>query len=107
MAVTTIDSGTQTATGTHALVTETSEGIYVCQWNLTNMANGDIIECYVTTKTLTGDTAEIIYYGHYRHSQGDAPMVTSPPFVSMFSLTMYVAEGGSSSISVPWALIKL
>lgn len=106
---TTIDSGTQSATAAHALgsAATTTAGVYVCMWNLTAMANDDVILCYVETKVLTGDTAERIYFAAYKHDQGNMPIVASPPIVSMFSLRMYVEEVGSSTISVPWSLIRI
>lgn len=71
------------------------------------MANDDVILCYVESKVLTGDTAERVFYAAYKHSLGDTPIVQSPPIVSMFSIRMYVEEVGSSTVSVPWALIRI
>lgn len=108
MALGTVDSGTQTATGNHTLETTTVAGVYVANWNLTDMVNGDVIRLYVTTKTLTGDTEETIYEGYYQHANGGGPpLVSSPPVVSMFSLTMGVEEIGSNSVSVPWSLVRV
>src|SRR4051794_9279821 len=106
---TTIASGTQSATAAHALdsAATTTAGLYLCQWNLTNMANDDIILLYVETKVLTTDTAERAYFAAYKHDQGNCPIINSPPILSMFSIRMYVEESGSSTISVPWALIRI
>lgn len=109
---TTIASGTQTASAAHALDTAayTTAGIFVCQWNLTAMANDDMILCYVETKVLTGDTAERIYFAAYKHDQGNTPIVASPPIVSMFSLRMYVERitgSPSATISVPWSIVRV
>lgn len=108
MAITTTESGTQSATTAHALGSgTTTAGIYVAMWNLTTMANDDVILCYVETKVLTGDTAERIYFAAYKHDQGNTPIVASPPIVSMFSIRMYVEEVGGSTISIPWSLIQI
>ena len=109
MALGTVASGTQSATTAHALDSgaTTTPGVYVCSWNLTNMANDDVLLCYVETKVLTGDTAERIYFAAYKHDQGNCPIVQSPPIVSMFSLRMYVEEVGSSTISVPWSIVRV
>ncbi len=107
---TTIASGTQAATATHALDTAatTTAGTYVCMWNLTAMVNDDVIQVYIETKVLTGDTAERIYNAVYKHDPGNTPIVHSPPIVSMFSLRMYVYRiSGTASINVPWALVRI
>lgn len=109
MAVGTVASGTQSATAAHALDTAatTAAGVYVCMWNLTAMANDDVILCYVETKVLTGDTAERIYFAAYKHDQGNTPIVASPPIVSMFSLRAYVEEVGASTLSIPWSIVRV
>ncbi len=110
MALTITESGTQSATGAHDLGTgTTTAGVYVCNWNLTAMANGDVVRCYVNTKTLTGDTIETIYEGHYQHANGGGPpLVSSPPVVSMFSVRCGVERiAGASPISIPWSLVRV
>jgi hypothetical protein len=106
---TTIASGTQSATGAHALDTgaTTTAGIYVAMWNLTDMVDDDVIRLYVETKVLTGDTAERIYDVCYKHSQGTLSIIQSPPIVSMHSIRMYVEEVGANTVDVPWALIQI
>lgn len=109
MALGTVESGTQTATTDHALGSgSTVAGVYTCNWNLTDMVDGDVIRCYVKTKTLTGDTAETIYSGYYQHTNGGGdPIVSSPPVVSMFSVQCGVEEVGANSVSVPWSLVRI
>jgi hypothetical protein len=85
MAVTTVESGTQSATGDHLLGSgTTTAGVYVCKWNLTDMVDGDVIRCY-----------------------GGDPIVQSPPVVSMFSVRCGVEEVGANTVSVPWELISI
>jgi hypothetical protein len=110
MAVTTIDSATQSATGDHLLgsAATTTAGVYICQWNLTDMVDGDVIRCYIQCKTLTGDTIEPAYEGYYQHANGGgSPIVTSPPVVSMFSVRCGVEEIGANTVSVPWSLVSI
>ncbi len=109
MAVGTVESGTQSATAAHDLgAGSTAAGVYVCNWNLTAMVNGNVIRCYVKTKALTGDTLETIYEGHYQHVDGGgSPLVSSPPVVSMFSVQCGVEEIGANTISVPWSLVRV
>lgn len=110
MAVTTVESGTQSATGAHDLGSgTTTAGVYVCEWNLTAMVNADVVRCVVKTKTLTGDTIEEIYSGSYANLNGGGdPVVSSPPVVSMFSVRCAVERvSGASPISIPWSLISI
>lgn len=112
MALGTVDSGTA-AFGTIGLDTPTTletttvAGIYVAQWNLTNLALGDVIRLYVTTKVLTGDTEEIVFEGVYANSMGASPIIQSPPAVSMFSLSMGAEQTDGTGRNVPWALIRI
>ena len=109
MALGTVDSGTESLTLDTPvdLASTTTAGIYVCQYNLTNLANGDIIRLYATAKVLTGDTEEIVFEGIYANSLGASPIVQSPPIVSMFSLSMMVEQTDGTGRSVPWALIRI
>jgi hypothetical protein len=105
----TISSGTATAViDTPAdLATSTTAGVFVAQWNLTNLAKGDVIRLYVKTKVLTGDTAEIIYEGTYANDLLSDCIIASPPIVSMFSVTMSIEQTDGTGRSIPWALIRI
>ena len=109
MALGAVESGTQSATADHALGTgSTVAGVYVCQWNLTAMANGGVIRCYVKSKTLTGDTAEESFSAHFANLDGGGdPIQFSDPIVSMFSVQCGVEEIGANTISVPWSLVRI
>lgn len=109
MALGTVESGTQSATVAHDLgAGSTTPGVYVCNWNLTAMVGGNVIRCYVRTKTLTGDALETIYEGYYQHTDGGgAPLVSSPPVVSMFQVQCGVEEIGANTVSVPWSLTRI
>jgi hypothetical protein len=107
MAISTAASGTQSCTldTVHTLTTQTTAGVYVCQWNLTNLAKGDIIRVFVETKVLTGDTAEIVFEGVYANDLLSDTIVMSPAIVSMFSLVMKVEQTDGTGRSVPWACL--
>lgn len=109
MALGTVSSGTEALSLDTPvdLASTTTAGIYVCQYNLTALANGDIIRCYATAKVLTGDTEEIVFEGIYANSLGNSPIVQSPPIVSMFSLSMMVEQTDGTGRSIPWALIRV
>jgi hypothetical protein len=109
MAVGTVESGTQSATGVHNLGSgSTSPGVYVAMWNLTAMGVSGVIRCYVLSKVLTGDTAEEAYSAYFQGVDGGGdPIQYSDPIVSMFSVQMGVEEIGANTISIPWALIRV
>ena len=109
MALGTVSSGTQASTldTEHSLATSTTAGIYVCMWNLTNMVKSDVTRCFVKTKVLTGDTAEIIFEGIYANDLSASPIVQSPPVVSMFSIDMLVEQTDGTARSYPWSLIRV
>jgi hypothetical protein len=109
MALGTVSSGTQTCTidTEHDVASTTTAGIYVCQYNLTNLAKGDVIRCFVTAKVLTGDVEEIVFEGIYANDLGASPIIQSPPVVSMFSLSMMVEQTDGTGRNVPWALVRI
>ena len=109
MALGTVDSGTASLTIDTPVDLEstTTAGIYVACYNLTNLALGDIIRLYVTTKVLTGDTEEIVFEGVYAHSMGNSPIIQSPPVVSMFSLSMMIEQTDGTGRDVPWSLVRI
>lgn len=108
MALGTVESGTQSATSSHDLGSgSTAAGVYTCHWNLTNMANGNVVRCAVKRKVLTGDTAETAWEGWFANADGGGPpVIESDPIVSMFSVQCVVEEVGSATISVPWSLVR-
>jgi hypothetical protein len=109
MALGTVDSGTHTCViDTPAdLESTTVAGIYVCQYNLTNLANADVIRLYATVKVLTGDTEEIVFEGIYANALGSSAIVQSPPIVSMFSLSMMIEQTDGTGRDVPWSLVRI
>jgi hypothetical protein len=109
MALGTVFSGTQSATGTHLLDSATTTaGVYVAQWNLTAMGATGVIRCYVVSKTLTGDTAEESWSAWFQGIDGGGdPIVFSDPIVSMFSIQQGVEEVGANTISIPYSLVRI
>lgn len=109
MALGTVASGSQTTTiGTeHALVTTTVAGIYVAQWNLTNLDKGDVIRLYLTAKVLASDAEEIVFESVYANDLRESPVIQSPPVLSMHSLTVRCLQSSGSSRVIPWALVRV
>src|SRR5690349_12769914 len=108
MAISNVGSGTQTTviSTDHSLNTETTFGIYQGYVNLTNLAKGDVIRVFVTTKVLTGDTEEIIFEGIYSNDLASSCIVCTPPHVSEFSTTFHIQQTAGSARNVPWAVYR-
>lgn len=112
MAVGRVESGTQSATTTHDLGSGgAGPGIFICQWNLDDMTNGEVVRCYVKSKVLTGDTTKEAWAGYFSGVDGGGsnPIVTSDPVVAISGITVQcgVEEIGANTVSVPWALDKI
>jgi hypothetical protein len=109
MALSVVGSGSQLCdrvTPTeHTLDTETTAGTYLAKFNLTTAANGDVFRIRVYAKVLTGDTAEVVYEGDYAHDQGGAPIITTPPWISMFSTYITIQQTAGTARTIPWELI--
>jgi hypothetical protein len=101
-------SGTLSSTvgsSEETLATTTTSGWYQAEWNLQNMANGDIVECYVYKKTLTGDTAQLVFYGAYRDVQAEKIKVTGM-VASGFQLIMKMKQSAGTTRNYPWSLYR-
>lgn len=106
MALTSAANGTQTAVVNteHSLSIQTTVGFYQLSVNLTNMVNGDIVELRLKGKTLTGDTAEEIYYAIYANDQGSSPIVESPPVSVLYSIEATLKQTAGTARTFPWNL---
>lgn len=109
MALANVGSGTQTCTidTIHTLDTETSLGVYQGYVNLTELANGDVIRVFVTTKVLTGDTEETLFEATYANDLGANCIVCTPPWVSEFSTSLKIEQTDGTGRSVGWAVYQL
>ena len=101
-------NGTQTATVTteHTLHTTTNAGTYVLDVDLTNLANGDTVELRAKKKCLTGGSEILYLLGTYSHAQG-APLVSTIPIHSEYSLKVTLKQTVGTSRDFPWNLNKL
>lgn len=108
MALASAASGTQTAVVNteHSLTTQTTVGFYQLSVNLTNMVNGDVVELRLKGKTLTGDTAETVYYAIYAQDQGESPIVLSPPLPVLFSIEATLKQTAGTARTFPWNLLS-
>lgn len=110
MALGTVSSGSQTCTidTIHSVVAaHTTAGIYVAKFNLATLVNGDIIRLFVTNKVLTGDTEGTEYEGIYANDLGENHIVSTPPFVSMFSCSVKIEQTDGTGRSIPWSFVRV
>lgn len=109
MAISNVGSGSQSCTldTIHTLNTETTFGIYQGYVNLTNLAKGDVIRVFVTSKVLTGDTEETLFEGVYANDMLSNCIVATPPWVSEFSSSLKIEQTDGTGRNVPWAVYRL
>ncbi len=109
MAITNVASGSQTCviSTIHTLSTRTVFGSYQGYVNLTNLAKGDVIRVFVSTKVLTGDTEETLFEATYSNDMLDSCIICTPPWVSEFSTSLKIQQTTGTGRVVPWALYRL
>lgn len=107
MALSIVGTGSQACTVTteHTLDTETAAGIYQAEFNLTTCVNGDAFRIRVYKKTITGDTAEVVYDTMYANDQGANCQIVTPPWISNFSTSISITQTTGTSRTIPWNLI--
>lgn len=107
MSWTTDSSGTQTATvGTkHTLATSTSNGTFIFEVDLGNLAAGEGVRLTVEGITLSGGSSGIMWPGTYV-----APLVATriqaPPVASDVSITVTLTQISGTGRSFPWKLLR-
>ena len=108
MALSSVGSGTQTATidTEHTLDTETDDGVYVLVVDMGNLANGDIVTLKMKTKAITGGTSRIAFQATYAHAQAE-PNKYSPPVPITDELVCTLEQTDGTGRGFPWNLIKL
>jgi hypothetical protein len=110
MAITNIDSGTQTCviTTVHTLVSaDTTVGIFVASFNLDALVKGDEIKLSVWKKVLTSDTERILYMAAYGSDMGNTCIVDFPPFVSEHSFSVKIQQTAGTGRTIPWSVIQV
>jgi hypothetical protein len=108
MALTSVGSGTQTATldTEHTLDTETDPGVYVLVVDMANLANGDVVILRLKTKCKTGGTSRLAYQATYANVQGDPNKYSIPvPIDTELVATLEQTDGTGRDF--PWNLLKL
>jgi hypothetical protein len=108
MAVTSVGSGTQTATldTEHTLDTETTAGTYVLVVDMVNLANGDIVILRIKTKYASGGTSHLAYKAIYANAQEELVKYSIPvPVDTEIIVTLEQTDGTGRDF--PWNLLIL
>jgi hypothetical protein len=108
MAVTSVGSGTQTATVSteHTLDTETTPGVYVLVADLSNLASGDTVILRLYTKYASGGTSRLAYMATYSHAQLE-PNVYSIPVPVDTELIATLQQTAGTSRDFYWNLLRI
>lgn len=108
MSVTSVGSGTQTATidTEHTLDTETVAGVYVLVVDASNMVNGDVVTFRLKTKYATGGTSRLAFEATYAHAQA-MPNIYSPPVPVDTEIIATLEQTDGTGRDFYWNLLKL
>lgn len=110
MAVSSVGSGTQTATldTEHQLDEETAAGVYILKVNMTNMQVGDVVELKIYSKVLSSDTAVCELFGTFAYNAvKDSPIVTTTPVTTDTYIKCTLNQTDGTGRNFPWSLLKL
>lgn len=109
MAVTSNQSGSQTATVTteHSLGSAiTTPGVYVLVLDANAMTYGDAIELRAKTKAKSGSTQRLAYSATYAHLQGE-PIKYSVPIPVDTELQFTLKQTAGTGRAFDWNILSL
>lgn len=100
-------SGTQTATGGEDVLVaaDTNNASFVALVDLTNMANGDVVELRIYTKVLSTGALDLVWKGTF----ANAPLavVAQSPFVpSDQSIKLTLKQVAGTNRNYDWKLLR-
>jgi|ERR1043166_8531798 hypothetical protein len=88
------------------LATDTNNGTFVVQVDVSNLANGDLLEIRVYTKTLSGDTLTQSWVGTYQHAQVNNIKI-SPPVASDISMKATLNQQAGTGRTFKWKFLRV
>lgn len=114
MAVTSVASGTQSATVTteHELAALEAAGVYVFEVDTVNMVAGDILELRIKRMVLTSGTVRVVYFMPYYGAQATDDLIKmSVPIAHDLtdtdSLKFTLKQTFGTSRNFPWKVMSL
>jgi hypothetical protein len=108
MAVSSQDSGSQTATidTEHTLATLSAAGVYILVVDTANMVNGDTVILKLKTKCRSTDTSRLAYSATYAHAQAE-PNKYSVPVPSDVELIATLEQTDGTGRAFPWSILNV
>ena len=107
MALSSVASGTQTATVTteHTLATQTAAGWYTLVVDTVNMVADDVLILKFKTKCLTGGVSRLAYQAMFAHVQEEQIKYSVPVPIDI-ELVVTLTQSEGTSRDFPWSLLK-
>lgn len=109
MAVTSVASGTQTATISteHSLgAAITTAGVYVLVVDTNAMAGGDRLELRAKTKAISGGVQRLAYVASFRHAQSTLIKYSVPVPVDV-EVQFTLKQTAGTGRAFPWSVLSL
>ena len=102
-------SGTQTSviSTEHTLTTDVTNGTYYFEVDITNLANGDVLELRIYTITLSGGTLHVAWKSTYGPIPPVQDIAPSPPQPSDQSIRATLRQTAGSPRTFPWKLLRI
>ena len=103
------DSGTTSALtiGTETtLATDTNNGTFVLEVDLSNLANGDLLEIRIYTITLSGGSLVLAWKATYQHTQINNHKI-SPPVASDQSIKCTLKQTAGTGRVFSWKMLRI
>ena len=103
------DNGTTSALtiGTETtLATDTNNGTFVLEVDVSNLAIGDLLEIRVYTITLSGGSLIQAWKGTYQHSQINNHKI-SPPVASDQSIKCTIKQVAGTGRTFAWKMLRI
>jgi hypothetical protein len=102
-------SGTQTSViGTeHTLATDTTNATFYFEVDITNLANGDILELRIYTMTLNGGTLRLAWKSTYGPVPPINDIAASPPQPSDQSYRATLKQTAGTGRAWPWKVLRI
>ena len=107
MTVSVAASGNQTADGLEdVLTTGTTAGTYVLAVNVTNMADGDVLELRIYGKANASDSETLIYFASFNNAQTEDLKLSLPtPAPVEYKATLKQTAGTNRTYQWGWWLL--
>ena len=100
-------SGVQTASIGHLLVSSATNATFVFEADLSALANGDMAELQLMTTTLAGGTSQVAWEGFFRNAQISGHKV-SPPVASDQQVQAFLWQfSAQTGRGFPWKLLSI